>query len=90
MATGGARNHGGLSSKPIDATCAALQRVWEPDGRRALVDQLAALLAAEAPFIPLVAPTPRGLVARRVGGVAVSDGWLSIRDLTLFPITAER
>jgi peptide/nickel transport system substrate-binding protein len=83
LASGGARNHGGLSSPPVDATCAALQRVWEPGARRPLLTQLAALLAAEMPFIPLVAPTPRGLVARRLGGVAVSDGWLTLRGLTL-------
>lgn len=83
LATGGARNYGGLSSPPIDATLAALAKVWEPAARRPLVDQLAALIAAETPFIPLVAPTPRGLVARRLGGVTVVDGWLRLRALTL-------
>jgi peptide/nickel transport system substrate-binding protein len=83
FSTGGARNFFGLSSRPVDATCAALRQVWEPATRRPLVTQLAALLAAEAPFVPLLAPAPQGLVARRVRGVAVHDGWFRIRDLEL-------
>jgi len=88
FATGGSRNFFGLSSPPIDATCAALQQVWEPATRRPLVTQLAALVAAEAPFIPLVAPAPQGLVARRVRGLVVHDGWFRIRDLELAEDTA--
>jgi hypothetical protein len=83
FATGGARNFGGFSSPAIDAVLAGLARVWEPVGRRGLATQLGVLLTAEMPLIPLVAPEPRGLAARRVGGLAVRDGWFRLRDLKL-------
>jgi peptide/nickel transport system substrate-binding protein len=83
FATDGARNLGGLSSPAVDATLDALRRVWQPAARRPLVTQLATLLAAEMPLVPLVAPTPHGLVSRRVAGVTVHDGWFRLRDLHL-------
>jgi peptide/nickel transport system substrate-binding protein len=83
LATGGAKNFGGLSSPAIDAMCLALQRAWEPAARPALAAQLAALIAAEGPFVPLVAPDPHGLIARRVSGVVVHDGLLVLRHLSL-------
>lgn len=83
LVAGGGRNFGGLSSAPIDAACAALRGAWEPAERRPLATELGKLVAAELPFIPLVAPAPHGLVARRVAGLLVRDGWFLLRDVSL-------
>src|SRR5262249_7315196 len=82
-ATSGARNLGGLASKSIDAALADAAASWEPEGRAPYVAALGRAIAAEWPMIPLVVPTPHGLVAKRVGNVVVRDGWISIRDLKL-------
>jgi peptide/nickel transport system substrate-binding protein len=84
-ATGGALNWGGLAAPTVDAALLAAQEPWEPAARAPLVAALARAIADEWPAIPLVVPTPHGLVARRVGGLVGHDGWFAIRDLTLAP-----
>jgi len=83
FATSGARNFGGLASRALDAALADAAASWEPEGRAPYVAALGRAIAAEWPMIPLVVPTPHGLVAKRVGNVVVRDGWISIRDLKL-------
>jgi peptide/nickel transport system substrate-binding protein len=80
--TNGARNYAGLASKAVDAALADAAATWEPEARAPYVAALGRAIAAEWPMIPLVVPTPRGLVARRLGHVVVRDGWIAIRELT--------
>ena len=82
FATGGARNLGGLSIHDVDESLAAAAEPWEPAARAPRVGELGRLVAAEAPLLPLVRATPHGLVAKRVRGVVVHDGWFAIRDLS--------
>jgi len=83
LETGGALNFGGFSDKRVDRRIAALRGVWEPPSRTPLMAELAAAVAASWPLVPLVAPDPYGLVHKRVRGVVVWDGWISLRRLSL-------
>jgi len=81
--TGGARNFGGMATRDVDDALVAAAEPWEPAARAPRVAALARLAAAAEPLLPLVRPTPHGLVAKRVRGLVVHDGWFAIRDLTL-------
>lgn len=83
LGTGGWLNFGRFSDSGVDALLTRLGRAWEPATRAPLSSELAARIAELWPIVPLTAPEPYGLVSRRVRGVAVWDGWLSIRSLSL-------
>jgi peptide/nickel transport system substrate-binding protein len=83
LGAGGVRNHGGCASRRIDTVLDGLQAAWEPAARVPLTAELAAAIADTWPIAGVVVPAPRGLVARRVQGVVVWDGWLDLRRLTL-------
>lgn len=85
METGGDDNHGRLSNRRIDAALASLRLAWDPSSRAPLMAELARAFTTAWPIVPLSAPDPYGLVHRRVGGVVVWNGWLSLRDLSLAP-----
>jgi peptide/nickel transport system substrate-binding protein len=81
--TGGARNFGGFSDPRVDGVLARLRHAWDPAARWDAMRELGALLAETCPIAPLVAPDPHGLISRRVRGVTVRGGWLSLRDAEL-------
>ena len=83
VGTGGAKNLGGFSRPDVDEALAAAAEPWEPASRQAPVAELGRRVAAGLPLLPLVRPTPHGLVSRRVHGLTVDDGWFAIRALTL-------
>jgi peptide/nickel transport system substrate-binding protein len=85
LGTSGAQNFGGFSDARIDEALAALRAAWQPGARWAAMGHLGALVAEACPVVPLVAPDPHGLVARRVRGLAPLGGWFSIRALSLAP-----
>ena len=87
METGGSDNHGRLSNRRIDSALAALRLAWNPSSRAPLMAELARAFATTWPIVPLSAPEPYGLVHRRVRGVVVWNGWISLRDLSLAPST---
>jgi ABC-type transport system substrate-binding protein len=83
LGAGGTRNVGGLADRDLDDALGSAAEVWEPAARVARVAEVGRRAAALAPFLPLVRPAPEGLVARRVHGLAVHDGWFAVRDLSL-------
>ena len=83
FASGGAKNFGGFSDPRVDAAFARLRETWDPSARWSAMKQLGALLAETCPIVPLTAPDPYGLVAKRVSGVVVRGGWISLRSLSL-------
>jgi peptide/nickel transport system substrate-binding protein len=85
VATKGALNLSGLSSKDIDGACDVLIGTWDPSMRSMKAGELSKVLQDEWPFAPIVQPNPRALVSRRVKGAVVKDGWFVIRGLTLEP-----
>jgi peptide/nickel transport system substrate-binding protein len=85
LATGGNRNYGQFSSPEVDRVLTELRAALEPAERAPLAAELSKLLAEACPLVALTAPDPYGLVSLRVGGVAVRDGWISLRDLELLP-----
>jgi peptide/nickel transport system substrate-binding protein len=86
LATGGARNWGGYSSKEMDAALAQVAVAWDPAARAAPLAEVARLVVTDWPIVPIVAPDPVSLVHRRVRGVVVRDGWI---DLTALSLAAE-
>lgn len=89
LETGGALDFGRFSHPRVDAALAALRAVWEPPGRAPLMRDLAQAIAETWPLAPIVAPDPYGLIHRRVRGVVVWNGWISLRDLSLAPVPAD-
>ncbi len=83
FATGGARNFGGFSDPRVDAVLANLRDAWDPAARWSAHQQLGALLAETCPIVPLTAPDPYGLVAKRVTGITVRSGWIYLPSLSL-------
>ena len=83
FASGGAQNFGGFSDPRIDAVFATLRETVDPSARWSAMKQLGALLAETCPIVPLTAPDPYGLLSKRVSGLVVRSGWLSLRSLSL-------
>nr|HEX4317733.1 ABC transporter substrate-binding protein [Kofleriaceae bacterium] len=70
------------TSPRVDRALDALTAAWEPSERFALAPELAAALAETWPLAGIVADAPRGLVAARVRGVRVWDGWIDLTQLS--------
>jgi peptide/nickel transport system substrate-binding protein len=72
-------------SPRIDRTLDALAAAWDPAERARLAPELAAGLAETWPLAGIVADAPQGLIARRVQGVRVWDGWIDLSQLSFAP-----
>ena len=70
-------------SPSIDRALDAMGAAWEPAERTKLAPELAAALGETWPFAGIVADAPKGLIARRVKGVRIWDGWLDLSQLRL-------
>jgi peptide/nickel transport system substrate-binding protein len=71
----------GHASPRIDRALDALAAAWDPAERVKLAPELAAALAETWPLAGIVADSPHGLVAKRLKGVRVWDGWLDLSQL---------
>ena len=69
-------------SPPIDRALDALAAAWDPAERDKLAPELAAALAETWPLAGIVADSPHGLIAKRVKGVRVWDGWIDLSQLS--------
>ena len=72
----------GHGSPRIDRTLDALAAAWDPAERAKLAPELTAGLAETWPLAGIVADAPHGLVAKRLKGVRVSDGWIDFSQLS--------
>jgi len=72
----------GHASPRIDRTLDALAAAWDPAERAKLAPELAAALAETWPIAGIVADAAHGLVAKRLKGVRVSDGWIDFSLLS--------
>jgi len=72
-------------SARIDRALDALAAAWDPGERAKLAPELAAALAEAWPLAGIVADAPHGLVAKRVKGVKVWDGWIDLSQLRFDP-----
>ena len=73
----------GHASPRIDRTLDALAAAWDPAERAKLAPELAAGLAEAWPLAGIVADAPHGLIAKRLKGVRVWDGWIDLSQLSL-------
>jgi len=73
----------GHASPQIDRGLDALAAAWDPAERARLTPELAAGFAETWPLAGIVADAPHGLIAKRVKGVRVWDGWIDFSQLTL-------
>jgi peptide/nickel transport system substrate-binding protein len=73
------------ASPRIDRALDALAAAWDPAERARLAPELAAALAETWPIAGIVADAPQGLVAKRVRGVRIWDGWIDLSQLSLAP-----
>jgi peptide/nickel transport system substrate-binding protein len=71
----------GHSSPRIDRALDALAAAWDPAERTRLAPDLAAALAETWPLAGIVADAPHGLIAKRLKGVRVWDGWIDLSQL---------
>jgi peptide/nickel transport system substrate-binding protein len=71
------------ASPRIDRALDALAAAWDPAERARLAPELAAGLAETWPLAGIVADAPHGLIAKRVKGVRVWDGWIDFSQLSL-------
>jgi peptide/nickel transport system substrate-binding protein len=72
----------GHASPRIDRTLDALAAAWDPAERARLAPELAGGLAESWPIAGIVADAAHGLVAKRLKGVRVSDGWIDFSQLS--------
>jgi peptide/nickel transport system substrate-binding protein len=70
------------ASPRIDRTLDALAAAWDPAERARLAPELAAGFAETWPLAGIVADAPRGLIAKRLTGVRVWDGWIDLSQLS--------
>jgi hypothetical protein len=70
------------ASPRIDRVLDALAAAWDPSERARLATELAGGLAETWPLAGIVADAPHGLVAKRLKGVHVWDGWIDLSQLT--------
>jgi len=75
----------GHGSPRIDRALDALAAAWDPAERARLAPELAAGLAEAWPLAGIVADAPQGLVAKRLRGVRVWDGWIDLSQLSFAP-----
>jgi peptide/nickel transport system substrate-binding protein len=71
------------ASPRIDRALDALAAAWDPAERARLAPELVAGFAEAWPLAGIVADTPHGLVAKRVKGVRVWDGWIDFSQLSI-------
>ena len=69
----------------VDRVLDELAAAADPAAREALAPELAAALATSWPIAGIVADAPHGLIARRVHGASVWNGWLDLSALHLDP-----
>jgi ABC-type transport system substrate-binding protein len=72
----------GHGSPRIDRALDALAAAWDPAERARLAPELAAGLAETWPLAGIVADAPHGLIAKRLRGVRVWDGWIDFSQLS--------
>jgi peptide/nickel transport system substrate-binding protein len=72
-----------VRSPRIDRALDALAAAWDPAERARLAPELATALSETWPLAGIVADAPQGLIAKRVTGVRVWDGWLDLSQLSL-------
>jgi ABC-type transport system substrate-binding protein len=72
----------GRGTPRIDRALDALAAAWDPEERARLAPELAAALVEAWPLAGIVADSPRGLVAKRLKGVRVWDGWIDLSQLS--------
>jgi len=70
------------ASPRIDRALDALAAAWDPAERAKLAPELAAGFAETWPLAGIVADTPHGLIAKRLKGVRVWDGWIDFSQLS--------
>ena len=70
------------ASPRIDRALDALAAAWDPAERAKLAPELAAGFAETWPLAGIVADAPHGLIAKRVKGVRVWDGWIDFSQLS--------
>jgi peptide/nickel transport system substrate-binding protein len=70
------------ASPRIDRALDALAAAWDPAERAKLAPELAAGLAETWPLAGIVADAPHGLIAKRLKGVRVWDGWIDLSQLS--------
>ncbi len=70
------------ASPRIDRALDALAAAWDPAERARLAPELAAALAETWPLAGIVADAPHGLIAKRLTGVRVWDGWIDFSQLS--------
>jgi len=70
------------SSPRIDRALDALAAAWDPAERAKLAPELAAAFAETWPLAGIVADAPHGLIAKRLEGVHVWDGWIDLSQLS--------
>jgi peptide/nickel transport system substrate-binding protein len=69
-------------SPRIDRAIDALAAAWDPAERARLAPELATALAETWPIAGIVADAPQGLIAKRLAGVRVWDGWIDLSQLS--------
>jgi peptide/nickel transport system substrate-binding protein len=75
----------GHASPRVDRALDALAAAWDPAERAKLAPELAAGFAETWPLAGIVADAPHGLIAKRIKGVRVADGWIDFSQLTIEP-----
>jgi ABC-type transport system substrate-binding protein len=70
------------ASPRIDRALDALAAAWDPAERARLASELAAGLAETWPLAGVVADSPHGLIAKRLKGARVWDGWIDFSQLS--------
>jgi peptide/nickel transport system substrate-binding protein len=83
MVDGDPGAHLAHASPRIDRALDALAAAWDPAERTKLAPELGAGLAETWPLAGIVADSPHGLVAKRLKGVRVWDGWIDISQLSI-------
>ncbi len=73
------------ASPRIDRALDGLAAAWDPAERARLAPELAAAFAETWPLAGIVADAPHGLIAKRVKGVRVWDGWIDFSQLSFGP-----
>jgi ABC-type transport system substrate-binding protein len=72
---------GGISPR-IDRVLDGMAAVWDPGERAKQAGELAAGLAEAWPIAGVITDAPQGLIAKRVKGVRVWDGWIDLSRLS--------
>jgi peptide/nickel transport system substrate-binding protein len=70
------------ASPRIDRALDALAAAWDPAERARLAPELAAGFAEAWPLAGIVADAPHGLIAKRLQGARVWDGWIDFSQLS--------